>query len=143
MWFTERVMTMEKSKIAKPEEKPMSWIKGLLNNQILLKWVKKYSADNLTQDNKLAEKFGIKCSEESISVGDKTFHKLMVTQGRYEGKEYSRYNAKQLKETLDVVGKESELVVSADESKHLIIQVKDTAVVISPLPASDNPEESD
>lgn len=117
--------------------RPMSWLKNLLNNTTLLKWVKKFSADNLLTDNKLADGFGIKCNEESISVGDNTMTKLLVTQARYSGKEFSRYNVKQLKEALDLVGSEGEMIISEENQKELFIQVKDTVVVVSRLPESD------
>jgi hypothetical protein len=112
-------------------------IKNLLNNMVLLKWVKKYSADNLLDDNSLATKFGVKCNENSISVGDKTFTKLLITQARFSGKEFVRYNIKQLKGALELVGDEGELIVSADNNNELFIQVKDTIVVVSPLPKTD------
>ena len=119
------------------DKKQMSWIKSLLNNNTLLKWVRKFSADNLMEDNQLADKFKIKCNEGSISVGDSTFTKLLVTQARFNGKEFSRYNVKQLKEALDLVGAEGELIISEDNNKELFIQVKDTVVVVSPLPKAD------
>ena len=122
-------------------ERPMDWIKNLLNNLTLLKWVKKFSADNLLDDNALADKFNIKCNEESISVGDSTLTKLLVTQARFGGKEYVRYNVKQLKEALDLVGSEGELIISEDNNKELFVQVKDTIVVVSPLPKSDKKTE--
>jgi hypothetical protein len=123
------------------ENKPMDWIKNLLNNTTLLKWVKKFSADNLLNDNKLADKFNIKYNEQSVSVGDSTLTKLLVTQARFGGKEYVRYNVKQLKEALDLVGSEGELIISEDNNKELFVQVKDTIVVVSPLPKTDKKAE--
>ena len=117
-----------------------SWLKSLLNNNVLLRWVKKFSADNLMEDNSLAMKFNIKCNEESISVSDTTFTKLLVTSARFNGKEYVRYNIKQLREALDLVGAEGELVISEDNNKELFVIVKDTIVVISPLPETDKPK---
>lgn len=123
------------------KERPMNWVKNLLNNATLLRWVKKFSADNLMEDNKLADKFNIKCNEESISVGDNTLTKLLVTQARFGGKEFVRYNVKQLKEALDLVGSEGELIISEDNNKELFVQVKDTVVVVSPLPQTDKGKE--
>ena len=104
---------------------------------VLLKWVKKYSADNLLDDNSLATKFGVKVNEDSISVGDDTLTKLLVTQARFSGKEFTRYNIKQLKDALEIVGAEGELIISADNNNEMFIQVKDTIVVVSPLPKTD------
>ena len=112
-------------------------LKNLLNNMVLLKWVRKYSADNLLDDNTLADKFSVKCNENSISVGDKTLTKLLVTQARFNGKEFTRYNIKQLKDALDLVGDSGELIISADNNNEMFIQVKDTIVVVSPLPKTD------
>ena len=123
------------------DKKDMGWVKNLLNNNILLKWVKKFSADNLLEDNKLAEKFGVRCNEESLSIGDSTMTKLFVSQARYGGKEFVRYNVKQLKEALDLVGSEGELIISEDNNKELFIQVKDSIVVVSPLPKADDTKE--
>ncbi len=115
----------------------LGWAKNLLNNLVLLKWVKKFSADNLLDDNKKAEEFGVKCNTESISVGDKNMLKMLITQARYSGKEFVRYNIKQLKEALDLVGSEGELIISEDNNKELFIQIKDSVVIISPLPKED------
>lgn len=122
-------------------QKNLGWVKNLLNNLVLLKWVRKFSADNLMDDNKKAEQFGVKCNEESISVGDKNMLKMLVTQARYSGKEFVRYNIKQLKEALDLVGTEGELIISEDNNKELFIQVKDSVVIVSPLPKSDATKE--
>jgi len=119
------------------ENKFKETMKNLLNNMILLKWVKKFSADNLLDDNTLADKFSVKCNEDSISVGDKTLTKLLITQARFNGKEFVRYNIKQLKDALDLVGDEGELIISEENNKELFIQVKDTIVVVSPLPKTD------
>ena len=128
---------IEKTEKTEKTDKPMGWIKNLLNNLTLLRWVKKFSADNLMDDNHLADKFNIKCNEDSISVGDNTMTKLLVTQARFNGKEYVRYNVKQLKEALDLVGSEGELIISEDNNKELFVQIKDTIVVVSPLPQTD------
>jgi len=123
-------------------EKEKDFIKNLLNNLVLLKFIKKNSADNLLEDNKLANGFGVKTNDESISVGDKTMTKLLVTQARFDGKEFCRYNVKQLKEALEVIDSKAggELIISKENNKELFIQVKDTIVVVSPLPTQDKVE---
>jgi len=118
-------------------EKPIEWVKTLLNNNILLKWVKKFSCDNLLDDNKLAEKFNIKFNEDSISIGDSGLTKLLVTQAKYDGKEFVRYDVSQLKQALDLVGSDGELIISEENNKELFIEVKDMVVVVSPIPTSD------
>jgi len=54
-------------------------LKQILNNLVLLKWVKKFSADNLLEDNKLAkDKFNIKANDNSVSIMDTTATKLLI-----------------------------------------------------------------
>ena len=122
-------------------KKDMSWIKGLLNNLPLLKWVRKYSADNLLANNELAQKYGVAVNEDTITVSDKTLTKLIVTHSQYAGKEYVKYNMKHLKEIMDLLGDKGELIISEDNHKEMFIQMNDTVIVVCPLPKSDEAEE--
>jgi|SRR3990167_2382672 len=121
-------------------EKNMSWLKGLLNNIPLLKWVRKYSADNLLEDNELASKWSVETSEETISVGDKTLTKLLVTNARFAGEEHSRYNIKHVAEVVKELGSEGELIVGKNDKHELFIQIGTNVVVICPLPKQDKKE---
>lgn len=120
-----------------------SKIKKLLNNLTLLKWVGKFSADNLLSDNKMAkEKFSIKASEESISVLDPTATKMLVTEAEFSGEEFVRFNLKQLSELLAVTGNDGELVIpKVTKMKEMIAQVKGNVVVICPLPPKEAKKE--
>jgi hypothetical protein len=120
--------------------KDLGWLKGLLNNLPLLKWVKKYSADNLMADNKLATKWGIKTSDESISIGDQGLVKMLVTNSRYEGSEHIRFNTKHIFEVLKEICKEGELIISkgADgEAPEMFLQTENSVIVISSLGKGD------
>ena len=71
-----------------------SWLKSLLNNVPLLKWVRKFSADYMLDDNSMAKRFGIRTNEDSISVADTTMTKLLTTlQVRGEGVYQIQYEA--------------------------------------------------
>lgn len=131
---------MVEKESSKKENDNTGWIKNILNNKTLLKWVKKFSADNLMPDSEFANKFNIKTNEESLSVGDSGMTKLLITQARFGGKEYVRYNVKQIKETLDLIGDKGELIISEDNNRELFIQIDDTVVVVSPLPTTDKSE---
>ena len=111
-------------------------LKELLNNLTLLKWVKKFSADNLLEDNKMAkEKFKISSDNDSISILDSTATKLLVTKAEFEGEEYVRFNLEQLSDLIDVVGKKGELIIPSDsEMREMIAQVGNDIVVVCPLP---------
>ncbi len=115
----------------------MSWLKSLLNNLPLLKWVRKFSADNLLEDNKKAEEFGIRTNEDSISVTDSTMTKVLTTHCRFGGKEYSRFNMKQLAEVVELLGKEGELIITEGKYREMVVQVGDTCILVCPLPKSD------
>ena len=121
-------------------ERDMGWIKGLLNNIPLLKWVRKYSADNLLENNELSEKYGVATNEDSITVCDETLTKLIVTHSRYAGKEYVRFNMKQLGEVIKLLGEEGELIISAENNNEMFVQIKDTVIVVCPLPKDDRNE---
>jgi len=114
-------------------------IKGLLNNLNLLRFVRKFTADNLLEDNKLAEeKFNIKAGDNSISILDSTATKLLVTNSEFEGEIYTRFNLKQLAELLDTIGKDGELIIPKNsELREMIARVGNDIVVISPLPKAD------
>jgi hypothetical protein len=130
------------TKQEKKIEKNLGWLKGLLNNLPLLKWVRKYTADNLLEDNKLADKWGIKTTDETISIGDKGMTKLLITNSRYSGTEHIRFNAKHLYEVLKDISSEGELIISKGNDKvdpEMFIQVKDMVIVISSLGKSDKP----
>jgi len=123
------------------KDKDYSFIKSLLNNQTLLRFVKKFSCDNLLDDNKLAEGFGVKCNEDSISLGDKSMTKMLVSNARFSGNEFVRFNLKQLKETLEITGAEGEMIISADNNKELFCQAGNNIVIVSPLPNTDTKKE--
>lgn len=114
-------------------------LKSLLNNTLLLKWVKKYSADNLLDDNKMAnEKFKISTNDDSVSILDSSATKLFVTNSKFNGEEYVRFNLKQLNELLDIAGKEGELIIPKDtENNEMIAKVGDDIAVVCPLPKQD------
>ncbi len=118
----------------------MSWLKSLLNNLPLLKWVKKFSADNLLDDNKFVEKFGVETNEDSVSVADDTLTKVLATHSRFKGKELVRYSIKQIASAIDLLGSEGELIVTESKDKEMIIEINDTVVVVCPLPKSDEKE---
>ena len=115
------------------------FVKKLLNNLALLRFVKKFTADNLQEDNKLAEKFGVKTTKQSISLLDNTATKLFVTDCNFEGEEHSRYKLEQLASAMDVVGKKGELIITKKNNNELIIQVGNSCMVVSPLPKEDTP----
>ena len=117
-----------------------SWLKSLLNNVPLLKWVRKFSADYMLDDNSMAKRFGIRTNEDSISVADTTMTKLLTTHCRFEGKEYTRFNMKQLAEMVALLGSEGELIITEGNSREMVVQIGDTCVVVCPLPKSDSRE---
>ena len=119
-------------------------LKQILNNTTLLKWVKRFSADNLLEDNTLAkEKFSIKSNDNSISIMDTTATKLFVTQAEFEGEELVRFDLAQLSNLIDIVGTKGELVIPNSELKEMIAEVNDDIVVVCPLPKKDKVKEKD
>lgn len=115
----------------------ISWVKSLLNNLPLLKWVRKFTADTMLDDNSMAEKYGIRTNEDSISVADSTMTKLLTTHARFGGKEFTRFNMKQLAEVVELLGKEGELIIADSKNREMVVQIGSTCVLVCPLPKSD------
>ena len=118
-------------------------LKELLNNVVLMKWVKKFSADNLLEDNSMAmDKFKVVVGDDSISVLDTTATKLLITKATYDGEELVKFNLKQLSDLLEVVGKDGELIIPKNsEMNEMIAKVGNDLVVVCPLPNRDTPNE--
>ena len=114
-------------------------LKDLLNNILLLRWVRKFTANNLLDDNELAtKKFNLSVNKDSVSIMDKTATKLLVTKSEFNGEEYVRYSLAQLNELIDSVGKEGELIIPANsEMREMIAKIGNDIVVVCPLPKSD------
>lgn len=114
-------------------------LKEILNNLTLLRWVRKFSADNLLEDNKMAkEKFKIKTSSDSVSILDTTATKLLVTNAEFDGEELVRFNLKQLDDLINNVGSNGELIIPKNsEMKEMIAQVGNNIAVVCPLPKKD------
>jgi len=117
------------------------WLKGLLNNLTLLRFIKKHTADNILEDNKMAnDKFNITTSDESISVLDKTATKMLITKSDFEGEVFTSFNMKQLTELIDTIGNvEGELMIPLkSDMKEMIVKLKDNSVVVvCPLPSKE------
>jgi len=118
-------------------KKNLGWIKSLLNNLTLLKWVRKYTADSMLDDDKMAVKYDLKTTDETICIPDITNTKLLSTHSRFDGKEYTRFNFKQIAEVIQIVGDSGECIIRESEDKEMIIQINDTAIILLPLPTAD------
>lgn len=116
-----------------------SSLKELLNNLTLLRWVKKFSANNLLEDNEMAKtRFNVVAKEDSVSILDTTATKLLVTKSEFVGKEYVRFNLEQLNDLIECVGKKGELIIPADsDMREMIAKVGNDIVVVCPLAQKD------
>ena len=114
-------------------------LKDILNNLVLLKWVKKFSADNLLEDNKLAkDKFNIKAEENGVSIMDTTATKLFVTKAEFEGEELVRFDLAQLGNLIEIAGTKGELIIPKNSDlNEMIAEIGDDIVVVCPLPKKD------
>ena len=119
----------------------MKEMKEILNNLTLLRFVRKFSADGIVENDDFAKKFNIKANENSISILDTTQSKLLFTNSEFTGEEYCKYNIRQLAELLDTIGtKEGELIIPKDSSLgEMICKVDRNLIVVCGLPKSDKP----
>jgi len=111
-------------------KKQIGFLKTLLNNHTLLRWVKKFSADGIQEElNGLA--FDIETDESSICVTDTSAIKMLFSSARFNGKSYISFDLKQIKETLAMVEGEGRLIIN--DSKQLgYIQTGNDVIVIAP-----------
>lgn len=118
-------------------QKDMGWLKSLLNNVPLLKWVRHFSADHLFEDNELAQKYEVQTNEDSISIADKTLTKILVSHSKYGGEVHAKYSMKQLAQVITLLGSGGELLISKGNNQEMFIQIGDTVVIVCPLPKED------
>lgn len=117
-------------------------LKQMLNNLNLLKWVKKFSADNLLEDNSLAkEKFNINSSENSVSIMDTTATKLFITNANFDGEEIVRFDIGQLASLIELVGTKGELIIPKSSINEMIAKVNEDIIIVCPLPKQDKIKE--
>lgn len=117
---------MEESK------KDFGFIKTILNNSPLLKWVKKFSADGLQEESQ-GENFDVETDENSIVIADTGSVKMFFSSARFKGKTYISLDIKHIKEVLALVDGEGRLIINEHENKRLCyIQSDNNVVVIAP-----------
>ncbi len=124
-------------------KRPIDWVKDLLNNMVLLKWVKKFSADGVQDDNKSAEKLGITCAEGSISVMDISSIKMLVTQAEFKGEVHNKLSLNQLKEIIDCVGSDGNVIITKEKESPVFIQTDNVVVVLAPKVTTGDEEEKE
>ena len=117
---------MEESK------KDFGFIKTILNNSSLLKWVRKFSADGLQEESQ-AENFDVETDENSIVIADTGSVKMFFSSARFKGKTYISLDIKHIKEVLALVDGEGRLIINEHDEKRLCyIQSENNVVVIAP-----------
>lgn len=114
-------------------KKEMEFIKSLLNNNSLLKWVKKFSADGL-QEKPNGKNFSVKTSDDSICVADSSLTKMFFSSASFEGKIHVSFDLKQIREVLSLAEEKGRLIISGDNDKRLAyVQTENNVIVIAPM----------
>jgi len=110
----------------------LGFIKKILNNSSLLRWVKKFSADGL-QEKSTAENFNVETDDSSISIADTGMVKMFFSSSRFSGKTYVSFDVKQIKEVLSLIEGDGRLIINESDDKRLCyIQSGDNVIVIAP-----------
>ena len=120
------------------KQKDFEFIKNILNNSSLLRWVKKFSADGLQEENK-ADSFDVETDENTISVSDVGLVKMFFSSSRFKGKTYISLDIKHIKEVLALIEGEGRLIINESDDKRLCyIQSGNNVVVIAPTSEADS-----
>jgi hypothetical protein len=123
-------------------EKNFDFIKNLLNNIPLLRWVRKYSADGL-QDETIAKNFDIEVIEDSVCIADTGLVKMFFSSARFNGKTYVSFDIKQIKEVLSLIDGEGRLIINESDDKRLcFIQAGNNVVLVAPTTSETPKKES-
>ena len=113
-------------------KKDYGFIKTILNNSPLLKWVKRFSADGLQEESQ-AENFEVETSEDSIVIADTGLVKMFFSSARFDGKTYISLDIKHIKEVLSLVDGEGRLIINESDDKRLCyIQSENNVIIIAP-----------
>ena len=119
------------------KQKDFEFIKNILNNNSLLRWVKKFSADGLQEENK-ADSFDVETDENTISISDVGLVKMFFSSSRFRGKTYISLDIKHIKEVLALIDGEGRLIINESDDKRLCyIQSGNNVVVIAPTSEAD------
>lgn len=119
------------------QKKDFGFIKNILNNSPLLKWVKKFSADGLQEVNQ-GDNFDVETDENTIAISDIAMVKMFFSSARFKGKTYISLDIKHIKEVLNLINGEGRLIINEDNNKKLCyIQSENNVVVIAPTTESE------
>lgn len=119
-------------------EKDYDFLRDLLNNKSLLKWVRKFTAEGLKDDIKLLDNLKVKTSENSICISDSALIKMFVTNARYIGGVHVMFSLEQLAEIISVLGKEGKIIVPIDKNNPVMIEDENhNLIVLAPRVADD------
>lgn len=122
------------------QQKDFKFIKNILNNNSLLRWVKKFSADGLQEESK-ADSFDVETDENTISISDVGMVKMFFSSSRFRGKTYISLDIKHIKEVLALVEGEGRLIINESDDKRLCyIQSGNNVVVIAPTSEAESQE---
>src|SRR3990167_2460658 len=94
----------------------MEFLKGLLNNIAVLKWVRRNSADNLKDDVENFNKLGITTRDDSVAIMDSTNVKCLITNAIYKGEKHAMFSLEQLAEIIADVGTEGRLIIGQKDN---------------------------
>ena len=119
------------------EKKDFGFIKNILNNSSLLRWVKKFSADGLQEEN-VGKNFNIETDENSITIADTGLVKMFFSSARFDGTTYASFDIKHIKEVLSLVEGEGRLIINESDDKRLCyVQSGNNVIVIAPTSESE------
>lgn len=106
-------------------KRDFDFLRNLLNNIGLLKFVRRHSADNIQENMKFAEKLGITVRDDSVAISDKSNIKMLVTNAIYSGKKHLIIDLGQLAEAIADMGAKGRLVVSDKENYPCFLETEE------------------
>src|SRR3990167_6356498 len=103
-----------KQELEQENKRDFEWLKSLLSNIKMLKWVAVHSAEGLKEDiGKSIEPFEekIKYNNNSISLMDKENISMLITNAELKGEPIARYSLEKINSIIKIMGAEGTISI--------------------------------
>ena len=143
-----QIQTLEKIE-ENNKQRDFGFIKRILSNISLLKWVRQFSADNLSEDvTKIADNFKdyIKISQDTIGLMDESNVKMLLTDTKFNGKALAIYSLEHIEQIIKAIGIEGRLIVVKENFPCFVEgnnKEGSNLIVLAPRLSTDEPTETE
>ena len=114
------------------DKNSIDFLRDLLNNIGVLKWVKRNTADNLSEDLESFKRMNITLRDDSIGIMDSDNVKCLITHAIYSGEKYVVISLEQLATIIADIGPKGRLIIGKKEQPVFIEDESNNVVLKTP-----------